>query len=106
MKTDTSFVRADSAVHLYAETTVDLYFSLVVHPRHAEHDHTLRLYHAFQHFLLTQIRVSHDNGSYALNYLADGLMKLILARIFSDEVRHKSVHIRLGLFVHNTMYDL
>ena len=38
MKSEAALVRADGAVHLDAETAVDLDLALVVHPRHAEHD--------------------------------------------------------------------
>ncbi len=38
-----ALVGADRAVHLDAEAAVDLDLALVVHPRHAEHDHALGL---------------------------------------------------------------
>ena len=102
METDTAFVRTDSAVHLHAETAVDLYFALIVHPRHAEHDHALGFNDALHHFLLTQIRVCHDHRSYALYYFANSLMKLLLARVLTNEFGHKTVHPCLCLLVHIT----
>ena len=100
VETDTTFIRTDSAIHLNAETAVDLHLALIVHPRHAEHDHALGFYDALHHFLLTQIRVCHDHRSYTLYYFANSLVKLLLARVFTYEVRHKSVHPCLCLLVH------
>ena len=100
MKTDTAFVRTDSAVHLHAETAVDLHFALIIHPRNAEHNHTFGLDDALHHLLLAQIGIRHNHRSYRLNNFFDCLVKLVLSWVFLDEVRHESVHIRLGLFVH------
>ena len=103
METDTAFVRTDGRVHLHTETTVDLHLALVIHPRHAEHDHALGLHHALHHFLLAQVRVRHYHRCYRVHYFFDCLVKLFLTGVLSDEVRHKSVHIHLCLFVHHTM---
>src|SRR5699024_6529038 len=42
MKTQSAFVGADGAVHLDTVTAVHMNLTVVIHPRHAEHDHTLR----------------------------------------------------------------
>ena len=100
VEADTAFVRTDSGVHLHAETAVDLYFALIVHPWHTEHDHALRLYDSLHHFLLAQIRIGHNHRSHRLHYFFYGLVKLFLTGVFSDQLRHEAVHIGLRLFVH------
>src|SRR4029077_11061195 len=48
METQSALVRTDGAVHLNAESSVDLNVALVVEPRHAEHDHALGLDNSFE----------------------------------------------------------
>ena len=43
MKPQTTLVRSEGTVHLDPESTVDVYLSLVIDPRHTEHDHPLGL---------------------------------------------------------------
>jgi hypothetical protein len=43
-----ALVRADGAVHLDAETAIDLDLALIIDPRHAKHDRALRLADALQ----------------------------------------------------------
>ena len=49
MEPQAALVRADGAVHLDAEATVDLDLAVVVDPGHAEHEHALRLDDALEH---------------------------------------------------------
>ena len=101
MKTDTAFVRTDGAIHLHTETAVDLHFPFIIHPRHTEHDHAFRFHDTLHHFLLAQIRVGHDHRRYTLNHFSNSLVKLILARVLSNEIGHEAVHISLCLLIHN-----
>src|ERR1022692_462662 len=48
VEAQSALVWADGAIHLDAETTVDLDFSLTVKPGHAEHDDPLRLDNSFE----------------------------------------------------------
>ena len=48
MEAQSALVGADGAVHLDAESTVDLNVALVVEPRHAEHDDALGLDNSFE----------------------------------------------------------
>lgn len=57
METQTAFVRADSAVELYAITDVNLYFTVIVNPRNAECDDTLRLNKTLDKFCLFKLRM-------------------------------------------------
>ena len=100
MEADTAFVRANSAIHLHAITTIYLHFSTIIHPRHAEHDYALRLYHSFQHFRIQQIRISHHIRSHTFHYFADSLMKLQFARVFANQLCHKGIDI--FFCIHNT----
>ena len=100
VETDTAFVRTDGAVHLNTETAVDLHLTLIVHPRHTEHNDPFGLYNTFHHFLLAQVRICHNHRSNALNYFFYCLMKLVFTGVFADEVGHKTVHIHLSLFIH------
>jgi hypothetical protein len=43
VKTESAFIWTDGAVHLDAETAIDMDFTFVVHPRNPEHDHAFRL---------------------------------------------------------------
>ena len=56
VETDASLVGADGRVHLHAETAVDLHFTFVVHPGHAEHNHALGLDHALHDLGFHQMR--------------------------------------------------
>ena len=104
VETYTAFVRANGAIHLHTESAVDLHFALIVHPRHTEHYHALGFNDALHDLLLAQIRVRHDHRRYTFHYFADGLVKLLLARVFLNQVGHKLVNINLGLLVHS--YDI
>jgi hypothetical protein len=48
MKAQSALVRPDGAVHLDSEPAVHLHLPVIVEPRHAEHQHTLRFNHPFQ----------------------------------------------------------
>ena len=48
MKSETSFVRSDRAVELNAIAAVHLYLAVIIYPRYAEHNDSLRLNESFQ----------------------------------------------------------
>ena len=48
MEAESALVGADGAVHLDAETAVDLNVALIIEPRHAEHDDALGLDNSFE----------------------------------------------------------
>ena len=55
MEAQTSLIRADCAVELYAITDVYLYISLIVDPRNTEHVDTLGLYDALNDLCLLEL---------------------------------------------------
>ena len=100
VEADTAFVGTDGGVHLYAEAAIDLHLALVVHPRHAEHNHALGFDHALQHFLLAQVGISEHHRCYAFQHFFYSLMKLQFTRILTHQFSHKLVNVLLNLFVH------
>ena len=52
MEAQSALVGADGAVHLDAETAVDLNVALIVEPRHAEHEDALGLDNSFEQCVL------------------------------------------------------
>ena len=91
VETEAAFVRSDCAVHLDAETTVDLDFALVVNPRNTEHDYALRLYHALEDFALLVLGVFVDVVHERFYNLLDSLVELGLTGILGDYFRHEVV---------------
>ncbi len=81
MEAKPAFVRSDGAVHLDPEAAVDVDFSLVIHPRDAEHDHAFRLHHPFEDFGAPVFRMPFKNEFKRLRDLLDCLMKFRLRRI-------------------------
>ena len=82
MESQTAFVRPDCVVELNSVTAVDVRHALVVHPRHSEHDLTVRLNQSFQNSVLSvKLFIRLDNGSERLENFSDSLHKFGLARI-------------------------
>ena len=104
METDTSLVRADSAIHLNAVTAVDVNLSLVVHPRNPEHNDALRLHHPLQDLHIHKMWIRHYIRGYAFYDFPDGLVEFLLTRVASDEFRHELLDIVFGKFVHCVIY--
>ena len=100
MKAETALVGTDRAAHLDPVAAVDVDFSGVVHPGHAEHDHPLGLDHPIQHLGLSVLGMNFEDRPDGLGHLAYGLMELGLARIAShnalDEVGERLVHTASG----------
>ncbi len=95
METDAALVGADGTVHLHTETAVDLYVSIIVQPRNAEDDHTLRLGDALEDFLIDQIRPVNDVvGQRRRNY-SNSLMELGFPGILGLDCGHDSKKITI-----------
>ena len=73
-----------------AEAAVDLHLALVVDPRHAEHDHALRLDHPLQDVEVGVLGVASDGGLDPLEHFLDRLQEdrlmvaLLLDRVHDD----------------------
>ena len=81
MKAQAALVRADGAVHLDAETAVDLELALVVDPGHPEHDDALGFHDALQNLVLGILGILGDEPIQGFEDLPDRLMELQLARV-------------------------
>ena len=86
IEAETALVRPDRRVHLNAVAAVHAHGARVVHPRHAEHDHALRLHHALQNgfFLVGLVRV--DDGGEGGQHLVNGLEEFRLVGILRLDV--------------------
>ncbi len=76
-----ALVWADGAVHLDAETAVDLDTALIVDPRHAEDDGALRLHHAFDDAGLHVVRVGFEEWPEAANHFFHRLVEFGLVGV-------------------------
>ena len=101
VETDTAFVRAEGAVHLYTVSPVDMDFALVVGPGDAEHDDPLRFDHPLKDLEIHQIRVRGDIRCYTFHHLPDSLVEFFLARVVRDQFIHEAIDVVLCEFVHN-----
>ena len=57
METETTLIRTDSAVELYAITKVHMNFAIVVNPWHTECNDTLRLHDTLDDFCFFKLRM-------------------------------------------------
>ena len=81
METDTAFVRPDGVVELYAVAQIDLDFALVVHPRNAEGEDTLRLDKALDYFCFFKFRMLVIHLFYRKKNFFNGLQVLLFAGV-------------------------
>ncbi len=86
---EAALVGADGAVHLDAETAVDLDVALVIEPRHAEHDDALGLHDPLEDVGLAVLGALLDDRPDRLDDLIDGLDELGLRRILRVDVSHE-----------------
>ena len=82
VESQAALVGPDGAVELNAETAVDADVALVILPRHAEDDGTLRLGDALKNAVVFVLLVSGENGSDGGDNLLNGLQELRLAGVF------------------------
>jgi len=89
VQAQTAFVRSDGAVHFDTETTVDVVFTLVIDPRHAEGDQTFRLGNAFHDFVLAVFGVFFQDERNGLDDFLDCLMEFGFGRVLGLDPTHK-----------------
>ena len=83
LESQTALVRPDSIVELNAETAVDVIISVVIHPRNAEHNLSVRFDEAFEDDVFAhQLLVLLDSRSQRRENFFDGLHKLRLIWVF------------------------
>ena len=93
MEAETALVGADRAVHLDAESAIDLDFSLVVHPGHTERNDPFRFHHAFENFGGSIFGMPVQHQRKRLDNFLDSLVKFGLAGFFGLQASHKNVYI-------------
>ena len=98
MEAQAALVRTDGRVKLHTEAAVHLYVAVVVNPRHAEHDLTLRLEEALQKTFLLVLRILLNHNLKGVENLGDSLMELRLARILLDYLFQLFAYIGHGRF--------
>ena len=100
METQTAFVWADRAVHLYAITTVDFDFTFIVEPRNAEHHNSFGFCDSFEDFHFGKYRIFQNVRCQGLDHFVNGLMELFFTWIFRDDLGHEIIHVLLNMFFH------
>src|SRR5262249_16606278 len=78
VKTQSSFVRAERAVHLHTETAVHLDLALVVSPWDTEMNHPLRLHQALENLSISIFLVALDDRANRFKHFSHRLKKLRL----------------------------
>ena len=81
MEAQPALVRADRAIHLNAETTIDLDVSFVIEPGNAEHDYAFGFDHAFQNSAFAVFRMPLQNDAQGLKYFLNCLVKFRLGGV-------------------------
>ena len=57
METQSALIRTNGAVELHAVARIDVHLALIIGPRHAEHDHALRLNEPLDDLCFLKFRV-------------------------------------------------
>jgi hypothetical protein len=86
MKTQTSFVRTERAVHLDAKPAIDLNLAFVIDPRNAELNHPLGLDKTFQDLSVSILLVTLDGWPDRFEDFCNGLkeLRLIWIALFNN----------------------
>ena len=90
VEAEAALVGPDGTVELDTETAVDADIALVILPRHAEDDGTLRLGDTLEDAVIFVLLVSGENGSDGRNNLLHGLQELRLAGVFCANLLQNS----------------
>ena len=100
METETSLVRADGTVKLYAVSVVYLNLSLIIYPGNTEHDNALRSGQTLQKGILTKsFFIGFNHYAERFKNLFDGLMKFRLGGILCYYSFNGFIYIRNFLFL-------
>ncbi|MNV15153.1 hypothetical protein D3C71_1058660 [compost metagenome] len=81
MEAQPALVRADGAVHLDAETAIDLHLAVIVDPGNPKHDRPLRLTDALQNARGQVARIGFEKRPQAAQNFFDGLVEFRLIRV-------------------------
>ena len=93
-------ISISGGAELYAEARVDMDLSVVVDPRHAELDLTLRLAKAFQQRELSELLlICLDSGAKRVEHLVNCLQKLGFVGVLLFYQRQNLINIRHSDFL-------
>src|SRR6266446_8183563 len=107
MEAEAAFIRTDSAVHLDAESAIDLGFALVVEPGDAKHQDAFGLGDTFEDFSFLVFGMAFQHKAQRLEYFQNSLVEFGLCRVLgfdevedlsnvvSRSVRHRRFHYRV-----------
>src|SRR5260370_511233 len=103
MEAQSALVGADGAVHLDAEAAIDLHFTRVIEPGHAEHKDSFGLRDTFQNLGFAILGVAFQHGPQGLEHFEDSLVEFRRGWVFGFDavenligiVRHS---VKLGRF--------
>jgi hypothetical protein len=98
MEAQSALVRADGAVHLDAESTVDLNVALVVKPRHAEHKDALGLDHSFEQTRRLILGMLRKDQPERVEHFSNRLMELGLGGVLRFHTDHHGFNVVPGDF--------
>ena len=93
MEAQAALVGADGAVHLDAETAIDLDVAMVVKPRNAEHQDALGFHDALENPLRDVLGVSLQHKAQRLHDFLHGLVEFRLGRVLGFHQSHYFVDV-------------
>ena len=93
MEAQPALVGADGTVELDAEAAVDLHLALVVHPRHAEHHHALRLGQTLEKASLLKLGIGLDHRAQGVEHLGGRLDEFVLGGVLADKLGENGIDI-------------
>ena len=93
MEAETSLVRADSAVILYAVAEVYMDFTVVINPRYTESDDTLWLYETLDNLSALKLRMLIIYVFHGFEYLTNCLKVFIFTWVLGSQVLHNFLYV-------------
>src|SRR5581483_1328287 len=93
MEAQPALVGTDPAVHLDAESAIDLDISLIVKPGNAEHNDALGFYNALKNLGGSIFGMLLQHQPKRFKYFLDGLVELGLGRVLGFNQIHYAVNI-------------
>ena len=102
MKTKSALIGSDGVVALNSIAAIDTKVPLIVDPRNAEGDDSVRLSHPFENLRVAIFRMLQYVGHYGLSRLLHRLMEFGLPFVPLDETLHERVNFGLDCFTLHT----
>src|SRR3712207_8567354 len=90
METKATLIRSDGTVELHTIAYVNMNITLVIGPRHTEHDYTLRFYETLNKLCFFKFRMLIINIFDRIKYFFNCLKEFRLARMLLRSEEHTS----------------